>query len=123
MKNSRAALLLIALIFWAGSASAQISASFQSASGTRSLLIVEVNQADGTLIVEEHLPPGSQVVQTSPPASKVGGNRVTWLVKRSPPGRYSFAVRFATPLSAAPTATIKYQDRGTGRFIRQQVRP
>jgi hypothetical protein len=122
MKNKIAKLLFILFLTTPGIALA-VNASFQSASGTRSTLVVNLNQPTGTLIVEQHLPPGCRVTGTTPPARKVNRRSVTWLLKKSSPGRKTFSVQFAAPLSARPSATIKYQDRGSGRFIEQQVRP
>ena len=122
MKNKIVKLLFILFLTTPGTALA-VNASFQSTSGTRSTLVVNLNQPTGTLIVEQRLPPGCRVTGTTPPARKVNKRSVTWLLKKSGPGRKTFTVQFATRPSSPPSATIKYQDRTSGRFIEQHVHP
>ncbi|MCK9174024.1 MAG: hypothetical protein M0O96_01920 [Desulforhopalus sp.] len=122
MKNKFVKLLFILFLTVPGPALA-VNASFQSTSGTRSTLVVDLRQPTGTLIVEQHFSPGSRVTGITPPARKVSGHSVTWLLKKSGPGRRTFAVQFAAPLSVPPSATIKYQDRVSGQFIEQRVTP
>ncbi|MBM9519577.1 hypothetical protein JWG39_07055 [Desulforhopalus vacuolatus] len=122
MKNKIVKLLFILFLTAPGTALA-VNASFQSASSTRSTLVVNLSQPTGTLIVEQYLSPDTRVTGTTPPAHKINRRSVTWLLKKSGPGRRTFTVQFAAPPRSLPSATIKYQDRASGQFIEQRVNP
>lgn len=78
--------------------------------------------APQTLIVEERIPPGTQVLSTKPAAQKINDTQgiVKWLFKGIAPGEMVLTLKVKQPLQSKPLGILRYRDPSTGQDVAQK---
>ncbi len=106
---------------WANSVSGRY---IQTSGGTVKLRLNIDSPVPQSIILEQHLPPGTQVLSTSPQARKIESRSgtVIWLFKRVKAGNITVAMK-VTPDSSANSVkgSLKYRMPGGGGLIETPI--
>lgn len=105
--------------YGAALAAEPVSASYLGVSGDTVRLRVTIGSpAPQNLILEQYLPPGAQMIGSSPSARQVKNSGVVkWLFKNISPGNIDVSMRVSPPAAAKNVGgTIRYRMPGGGKM-------
>lgn len=99
---------------------AEISSHYLSDKGKTIILQLSIGSpAPNTIIVVQHLPPGSNVINSSPPHNtyKKKSEKIKWLIKNPTSGNMAIQLHLQDQVDAGSfPATVRYMDSRSGAF-------
>lgn len=115
-------LLFAAFLLMAGEIRAEgVQARYLANSGKTTVLELTVEDpAPSSIIVQQHLPPGTRIQDAVPAYTKYrpGKGEVKWLVKRPRPGVMTITLHYGAPLSGkGASAVIRCKSPSSGRLM------
>lgn len=118
--------LLLCLIFsvqaWAVGV---VSGRYLSRTAKELILEIKVGSpAPATLIIIQHLPPGTMPAAANPPYKKINVQKgeVRWLLRKVQPGTLTVQLKLSTPVKPDQVnAEIRCMDPATGKLVTTQV--
>jgi len=120
--------LLLPMVTPAGSMAMEpVSGRYLSFYGTTVSLEIQVlYPPPASLIVEQHFPPGLEIVSARPIPQKYSskGGKTKWFFKGIRPGSHTISLEFDQPvMSADIQAVLRYRYPGRGQFVETLIVP
>ena len=124
-------LSMVIILVWYGeksvSAADLVSGHYISSAGKRIDLALDIQSpAPASVIVEQYLPPDTEIVVSKPEFKKYNRKKgeVKWLLKNVSSGKMTISLQLANAIGKGDVqALIRCKDPATGKFIEKKIHP
>ncbi|MBC8316798.1 MAG: hypothetical protein H8E41_02765 [Desulfobulbaceae bacterium] len=104
-----------------------VSGSYTSFSGNSIVLSIDIQSPPpASLIIEQYLPPGTEIVGSEPKLKKynIKKGEAKWLLKDVRPGKMTVKLQLAGKIAKGDVrALLRCMDPATGKFVEKNVTP
>jgi hypothetical protein len=109
------------------SAADLVSGHYSSSSGKSIALSLNIQSpAPASLIIEQYLPPGTEILSSKPKYKKYNRKqgKVKWLLKNVRSGKMTITLHLGNPVGQGSVqALLRCKDPTTGKFIEKNILP
>lgn len=122
--------VFLAFVFCGGnvvSAADLVTGQYTSSSGKSITLSLNIHSpAPVSLIIEQYLPPGTEILTSKPEFKKYNRKKgkVKWLLKNIRSGKMTVSLKLANEIAQGSVqALLRCKDPSTGKFIEKKIHP